>query len=698
LKRTSFALLGAIAAMSFAAAPSGPSVAVNNGSKQPPQASAALTPQPYEKDIEGIVGGMLEDYHYLKHPVDDEISKRWLDSYIDELDYYRTTFLQSDIDEFRKSQTQLDDDLHSKPPKLELALKIYSRYAQRLRERVAYEQTLLAKPLDLTNKESYVPDRHEAKLSWPATTAEANDLWRQRTEDEMISSMMSEDQRDSEADIRARLAKRYTGLLKDLDDRESTDVLEEWLDALTRSYDPHSAWLKPASSDDFDIEITNSVQGIGAQLKTEDDYTTVSDVVLGGPAEKDHRMRKDDRILTVAQGDAEPVDVVGMRIDKVVKLIRGQKGTVVKLAVEHKDGTREVIDLIRDQVMLEDSAAEGHLETVNGHKLGVVALPGFYVDPSGSKGGRRASEDVKRELVQLQQQGAEGVILDLRGNGGGSLVEAIDVAGLFLPGGPVVQVRSRDGEIEALPDKDPGYAWGGPMLVMTDATSASASEIVAGALQDYGRALIVGDRSTHGKGSVQQIAPLTQQLKGRYTDDVGGELKITVQKFYRVSGGSTQNKGVEADVVLPSAWDGLEVHEADLDYAMPWDQIPPAPHVRTGNFTNLLPELQQRSAARVASNPEYQRLGRQLEIRSDDKAHPEVSLVLADRKTELADRKAKIAAPDDKDDKNDKDLTPEQRKAKLRKADYGLDEGLAVLSDLITLQPSVPAPGPRAGH
>lgn len=670
-----------IVTASLAAAPGGtPIAAVSQG--KPPPTSGSLVPAPYEREVAGIVAEMLQSYHYEKHPIDDEISARWLGNYIDTLDWRRMVFLQSDVDEFSRYAKTLDDDLRLREPRLDPAILIYERYRQRMRERARFTLALLDQPLDLTNAETFVPDRHGEKLPWPTSAAQANDLWRQLNEEEMIGDLLSG--RDTEPEIRERLHKRYERVLRGLDDTESTDVLELWLGALATSYDPHSTWMRPASKDDFDISITNSVQGIGAQLKEEDDYTVIDQIVAGGPAFKDRRLKKDDRILMVGQDEAEPVDVVGMRLEKVVKLIRGAKDTDVKLHVEHADGVREVVELTRDQVMLEDSASETHVEQVGDHKLGVVDLPTFYMDPNGQKRGRRASEDMRKQLKELAGQGVDGVVLDLRGNGGGSLIEAIDVAGLFLPAGPVVQVRGRDGGIEALYDADPSVAWSGPMIVLTDATSASASEIVAGALQDYGRAVVVGDRSTHGKGTVQQIAPLTDQLSQQHDEEVGGALKFTVQKFYRVSGGSTQNKGVEADVVFPSPWDGLEVHESDQEYALAWDQIPPAAHVRTGDPATLIPQLRSRSEARRAKDEDYAKLLKILEERAKLDAEPSVSLVFDDRKKEYEERKARAGIEDQPEEDADS-LSPEETRLKQREADYELDEALAVLNDLIDL-------------
>ncbi|MEZ4238240.1 MAG: carboxy terminal-processing peptidase [Myxococcota bacterium] len=678
--------------VSYAAGPDVAAVSKRRGGEEP--VSGSLKPQPYERDVAMLVADMLQTYHYEKHAIDDVMSERWFDNYIDSLDYYRMVFLQSDIDEFRTHRDTLDDELFSRPPKLETAMLVHERYRERMRHRADYVHKLLEQPLDLTNDESYDIDRHDAGAAWPKTQAEANELWRKRTEDDLIEELLAG--RDTEPEIRERLAKRYDRVVRQIDDTESADILELWLGALTRAYDPHSAWFKPATNDNFDIDITNSVEGIGASLTERDEYTTVAEVIAGGPASKNGHLRKDDRIMLVAQGGEEPVDVVGLRLDKVVRLIRGPKGTQVTLHVEHADSSREVIKLTRDQVTIEDSAAEGHVEQVGSRKLGVVDLPSFYVDPNNRRSGRRASQDVKRALEKLQDEHVDGVILDLRHNGGGSLTEAIDVAGLFLPGGPVVQVRDRDGRIEAMHDTDPGVAWAGPLVVLTDATSASASEIVAGALQDYGRGLVVGDKSTHGKGTVQQVAQLTPQLQGRYQEDVGGALKLTVQKFYRVSGGSTQNRGVLADVTFPSLWDGLDVHESDLPYALAWDRIPPAPHVRMGDFTKILPELTARSEKRRNADEDFDKLDKALAERAALEGKP-VSLVLETRKKELAERKERAGILDgdaEAEAEEDEKLTPEQRKAKAREGDFVLDEALAVLGDMVELGAGRPAAGP----
>ncbi|HHO50645.1 MAG TPA: tail-specific protease [Deltaproteobacteria bacterium] len=631
-----------------------------------------LTPPRYERDVARLVGQNLQRYHYTVHALDDEISSRWFDNYLERLDYQRMIFLQSDVDAFSAAYREtMDDGLEQRPALVEAGVVIYERYRERMRARVIAAQHILEAGVDLTDQESWVPMRHDHELPWPTTEAEANELWRKRIEDEFIVGLIDG---QTQEEISERLTKRYERYLRSLDDVESTDVLETWLGALGAAYDPHSTWFKPATNDDFDIEITNSVSGIGAQLRSDGEFTEIVEIITGGPAFKSKRLLPEDQILAVAQGDEEPVDVVGQRIDRVVALIRGEVGTEVRLHIRHADGEREIVSMLRDRVTLEASAAEEEIHEIDGHKLGVIDLPSFYVDPTGDRDGRRASSDVKAALRELRSQGAEGLILDLRGNGGGSLIEAIDVAGLFLTSGPIVQVRSRTGEIEALHDSDPQVHWLAPMVVLTDPTSASASEIVAGALQDYGRALVVGSHHTHGKGTVQQVAPLTPMLPGRHTRDVGGALKLTIQKFYRVSGSSTQNKGVESDIVLPSRWDGLDIYESNLSYALPWDRIPPAPHVRIGDPTKALDQLKSLSSARVSNSEDFVQLERLLEEREALKLQDEVSLVLSERRAEHEARQSRAGTLEDQGHSGIDQ--PEED-------DFILDEALSILKDLI---------------
>jgi carboxyl-terminal processing protease len=673
-----------IAALTATAAspPAVQSIAVVTEAVPTRTTTTPLVAPPYEKEIAGIAAQMLEQFHYAQHPLDDEISSRWLDNYLRGLDPNRNVFLQSDLDEFDAWRTELDDAVSSRPPNIEPALAIYERYRQRMAERLARVRTVLAAPLDLENDETFVPDRDEAGLGWPATTEEANEWWRKQVEDIVIGEWLSSEDMatdgdadaeppPTEAQIVAKLLKRYDRIQDDLDETESNDVLEMWLNALGQSFDPHSGWFKPATSDDFDIDITNSVEGIGAQLGTDEDHTVIKDIIDGGPADKSDKLEAKDKIVAVAQADGEFVDVVGLRLEKVVQLIRGPKGTEVRLKilpVGGAPGQTEVVSLVRERVIVEKATSK--MFEVDGHKLGVVTLPNFYVEPDDLKTGLRAAAVTGKLLEELDAQGAEGVVLDLRENGGGALVEAIDVAGLFLPGGPVVQIRSRDGDIEALHDQDPGVAWAGPLVVLVDPTSASASEIVAGALQDYGRAVVVGSAQTHGKGTVQQLVDVDPHLRSRHPDGVGGKMKLTIQKFYRVSGGSTQGRGVASDVIVPSRYDGLDIYESDLDYSLPWDRIPSAPHVRTGDAVPALDALRAKSEARVTKNAEFQRLERTIAERHRLEAEREVSLDIDERRAQHA---AILAAIGKSDEDGDKDA-------------FILDEALHVLLDYTQAQ------------
>lgn len=687
------AIGGWVWATALAAPPSEPVAAVAAPRAEEPRPVASLVIGKDQAKIVSSVSELLERLHFTGAKLDDAMSERWFDEYLKSLDPQRDILLQTDVDGFLEHRDELDDYARAAHPRLELAVDMYKRYQQRQQARAQYAVDLLSRPLDLTNAEAYRIDRHEADVPWPATDAEANEIWRKRVENDVIVSLL--DGKDDEETVRKRLSSRYQRWMKNEAEKESMDVLQDYLGALGQAYDPHTDWFAPAKNDQFDISITNSVEGIGAQLEQDDEgYTTVSDVIPGGPAFKSGKVVKEDRILAVAQQGAEPVDVVNLRLDKVVALIRGAKGTEVTLHMQHADGTIELITLVRDRVLLEESAAEGTVEEVQTErgplKLGVVNLPTFYIDPEGRRAGHGASEDVQRAIVALQQQGVEGLVLDLRSNGGGSLTEAVEVAGLFLPGGPVVQVRFREGQVETLHDQDPTVAWAGPLVVMVDAFSASASEIVAGALQDYGRAVIVGDQATHGKGSVQQVIELDRVsgfAKKKQDEDDGpgsGSLKVTVQKFYRVSGGSTQIRGVQSDVVLPSGLDGYdEIHESALDWALPWDQIPPAPHVRAGEPQTMLPELVSRSQARVTADEDFQKLQAALALRDKIDAEQEVSLVLEERRAEQETRKALLGLDEEEPDVSK--LTTAERKALRRKGDFRLDEGLGVLADVVTL-------------
>lgn len=631
--------------------------------------AASLAAGETEPAVASMVASLLSTYHYDGRPVDDAIAKEWMDAYLEALDFNHVFFLQSDIDAYRAKATTIDDDLRSGRPKLELAMEIYERYRQRVRERVADANAILDGPLDLTNDEDYLFDRKDAP--WPRDAADAKDLWRQRIEEQLVLGALSD---KSEEETRDLLRKRYHRLETDTMSAEPMDALERYLTSLTTVFDPHTIYFKPASQDNFDIEMQNSLEGIGASLRTVGEYTIVADLIAGGPAEKGGKLQVNDKIIAVAQGNAEPVDVIDLNIDRVVRQIRGKKGTEVRLTVIPADATQpgetRIVSIVRDKVVLADSDADFVVKEVGGKRIAVIDVPSFYVDPGGK---RSASRDLERILRKdmLETGAIDGVVLDLRQNGGGSLQEAVNMTGLFIDRGPVVQIREKSGEIETLEDKRGGTAWDGPLVVLTSPLSASASEIVAGAIQDYGRGLIVGSKSTHGKGSVQTVVSLSEMMArlSRGTPPRAGALKLTTQKFYRVNGESTQVRGVQADVVIPSPWDGLDIYEGDLEHALPWDEIAPTTYTPVGKLEPLVAGLQAKSDGRVASTEAFTKMKEAEAEREKLKEQKSVSLNLEKRK---AERKETPDAPETAKGDAKKDLP-----------DPVLDEALAVMMDFM---------------
>ncbi len=628
--------------------------------------SDTIEPGGTEAQVAHAVGQMLQSYHYNRREIDDVVANEWMDAYLKSLDYNRSFFLASDVAEFKAAATTIDDDLRKPEPTLSLATDIFKRYQQRVDERVEAAYRILDEGVDLTDDEEYLFDRTDAPYA--ADAAAADELWRKRIEEQFILGALQKKDPEETEDM---LRKRYHRMRNDIEASESMDVLERYLTSLTHVYDPHTTYYKPASADNFDIEMANSLEGIGASLRTIGEYTVVMDLIAGGPAEKGGELQPKDKIIAVAQGDEEPVDVIDLPIDKVVKLIRGKKGTEVRLTVIPADAEdpseTHIVSIVRDKVVLADSLAEFEIEEVDGKRFAVVNIPSFYVD---TKGKQSASRDLERILTKEMGE-VDGVVLDLRENGGGSLAEAVRMAGLFIKRGPVVQIREQDGSVEAMDDTDPSVAYDGPLMVLTSPFSASASEIVAGAVQDYGRGIIVGSERTHGKGSVQTVIDLSRVM-GRLAQMRGveaGALKLTMQKFYRVNGASTQVKGVAADVVIPSPWDGLDIYEGDLDHALPWDEIEGVSHATYGEPQKIVRSLQVASAERVQAHPDFQEMAEDLLEREKRKADKVVSLNLEQRRTELGG-----------DDDSDEDEADEEAEEK----DPILDEALMVMKDYIS--------------
>ncbi len=668
----------------------------------------------YQASIASLVSRYLELYHYQQYRLDDKLSKLIFENYLESLDPQRVFFLQTDIDGFRKYETQLDDDLHANPAQLGPALEIYARYKERVKQRVAIALKLIDVPMDFNVDESVEYDR--SKSAWAKDTAALDDIWRRRIKDERLSQQL----RDTpNKDFATMLHKRYERLQKNVEEFEIPDIVETFLNSVTSVYDPHSTYLKPATKDNFDIQMGHSLEGIGATLTTEAEYTKVAALVKGGPAERSGKIKVNDKIIAVAQGDGEMEDVIDMRIDKVVKKIRGPKGSKVRLLIIPNDatdsGTTKEVGLVRDQVNLKSQDAKAEIKTIKDQdgkeiRLGVIDIPSFYLDTRSKGRGetefKSTTRDVRRLIAELEKKGIDGLAIDLRQNGGGSLDEAIQLTGLFIDHGPVVQVKDYAGKVDMEMDPDPEQVYKGPLVVLTSVFSASASEIFASALQDYGRAVVVGAKSTHGKGTVQNVASLQSQLaralSGQVPENIAGALKITTLKFYRVSGGSTQFKGVEPDVVLPSPYDGLKVKEEDLPRALTWDEIEPIQHNSYDLVRQALPLLKTNSAKRVANNPEFRYVAEDTKTLLDRRERNALSLDLTKRKKEKEDDKARLKTRDTErkhrvsiisanellfpEEHQDDDLTAADEPATEEKVvvpDFVLEETLLVLKDYI---------------
>ena len=565
----------------------------------------------------------LHSRHYRNQRVNDELSKRFLDHYLDSLDPSRMFFYQMDVDSFRKDALKYDD--YFKSGNLQPAFDVYSIFRQRVISRLELALELLKDPtvkFDFTEEDDFVLDREN--LPWPSTQTEVEESWYKRTKLSLLNIKLSGKSLD---EAREKVEQRYTNQLNRIKQQKSADVFEIIANALTTLYDPHTNYLSPRTSENFNISMALKLEGIGAVLQTEDEYTKVVRLVAGGPAAKQGQLKADDRIVSVGQGDeGEMVEVVGNRLADVVDLIRGKKSTVVKLEVLTTDTagteTSKIIRIVRDEVKLEDQAAQKAVFQVNDgekmYKIGVINLPAFYIDFDAYN--RRDPEytsstrDVARLVKELEKEKVDGIVLDLRNNGGGSLTEATNLTDLFIDQGPVVQIRSPGGRINRYNHSHSKAKYRGPLLVLVNRLSASASEIFAGAIQDYGRGLIVGSQS-FGKGTVQSVTPLRS-----------GKLKITESKFYRVSGDSTQHRGIVPDIAFPDPIDTEEIGESAYDNALPWDKIHAVPHAEYFQVENFLPALAAMHKGRIVTDPDFQYLISQDILFSENKNKKTVSL------------------------------------------------------------------------
>src|SRR3984893_5397812 len=538
-----------------------------------------------KSDVEQIcvsVGRLLEEGHYTHQQLNADVSQKFLRNYLELLDFSHLFFTQKDVDALTaKYGTALADDVllgNLKP-----AYEIYDLYQKRVDERVAKVKELLKQPMDFKTNDA-VEVRRE-KAPWPKDDADADELWRGRIASELLQEKLSEHPIEPGPQL---VSRRYDRIARHVHEEDRDEQVKLYLDALAQTYDPHSEYLSKADFKNFNIQMGLSLVGIGAMLRTEDGYAKIDSLVPGGPAQTDGRLKVGDRITAVGQGQSEFVDVRDMRLDKVVEMIRGKKGTKVRLlaipANAPDPSQRKTVDLVRDEIKLKDQEARADIiikkdETDNPGKLGWLTLPSFYADMD--RHSKSTTRDVLALLKRLKKENISGLVIDLRRNGGGSLEEAISLTGLFLKSGPIVQTKSSNGHVQISSDPDPGIAYSGPLVVLTSRQSASASEIFAAALQDYGRAVVVGDKNTFGKGTVQtmlEIGRFTSLLGSRSQDD--GVLKLTIQKFYRVAGGSTQLHGVASAIVLPNLADLPEFGEGALKNCFPYDEVPVAHYAK----------------------------------------------------------------------------------------------------------------------
>ncbi|QIP12198.1 carboxy terminal-processing peptidase [Spirosoma aureum] len=607
-----------------------------------------LKPSISQEKVETLVAKLLTTYHYRKVRLNDSLSSVVWDNYLKEVDNSKTYLLASDVAAFEKYRYQIDDALVNGD--LTAAYDLYNVFRKRYQERSDFIKDQLKKPFSFTADETFNTDREKA--AWPKTVDEQNELWRKILKNQELELRLGS-RKDSA--VTALMTQRYTNLDKAINRIKSADVFQMYMNSFAEALDPHTNYLSPTNADRFNQEMSQSLEGIGAMLREDGDYIRITDVLPGGPAFKSKLLNKDDKIAGVAQGDNGPmVNTMNWQVDDVVKLIKGPKGTVVRLQVISPNALAgappKEIRLVREKIKLEEQRAKKEVIEVsdNGRpfKIGVINIPMFYRDFEGARkreeGFSSTTSDVKKFVEELKGEKVDGIVIDLRDNGGGSLTEAINLTGLFIPKGPVVQVRESTGETEVYTDPDPSVTYDGPMAVLVNRFSASASEIFAAAIQDYKRGIIVGGQ-TFGKGTVQTLIDLNQWLPKE--PEKVGQVKMTIQKFYRINGSSTQHKGVTPDIELPSAFSAEEYGESSQPSALPWDQINSTRYEQShGLDDKILTRLRDRFDQRLKSDPELKQLAQDLADFKKAKENTVVSLQEAKRRKERDEAERKRAA------------------------------------------------------
>ena len=728
--RLSAAMFLAAAVMAAAAIFAG-----GEGAAPAPRDPDTIKPRPYYGDVARQLARKISRYHVLRHPLDNEISLRAWTNLVTSYDFNHDVFLKSDLARFEYMTNRIDEAVIRGD--VSFGFDVFRTYYRRLAERIDFVTNLLATAkFDFTEKEEYLWQRKDA--DWPATREEQDDLWRRRIKNEIVSQLCSH-RLDEEKhpptngvftvdEAVSNLVKRYKQYHVVLNEPDEENALQRYLSAVSMAYDPHSDYMSPENKEEFDMGMNLSLCGVGAVLQMDEGALKIREIMSGGPLDRDGRIKAGDKIVGVGQGDGPIEDIMYRPMNKTIRKIRGPKGTKVVLEIAPKSDpmSRKRIDLIRDEIKLEEQAATGKVERVvlNGvtNTFGYVKLPSFYGTMDrrpGDEGFRSCTLDVAREIGVLNAAGAEGFVLDLRGNGGGSLREAVTMAGLFLRSGPVVLVRDTDRNINTLPIPSTGgsVACRKPLVVLIDQLSASASEIVAGVLRDTGRAVIVGDSKTHGKGTVQSVMAVGG-------DEKFGSVKITTARFYRINGSSTQLKGVESDIVIPSVWDEMELGEDSLPNALPWSSVEPV-GTKVWNLPDYVQQLKAASSERLAANAKYRKHVKAVRAASESSKRKVVPLNFDDRLAmmrkdregdeELDDAERSLDGDTDddtEDDKLDEEKTDEgkagegavpQRRSRRRRSmpnvedDVVLAESLNILADLVRLTGGADLPAQTGG-
>ena len=640
-----------------------------------------------------VIKGIVEQFvsmHYAQKPLDDEMSAKIFKLYLNRLDPAHYYFLAADVNEYRQFETRIDDMLLR--GKVKLALEIFERFKVRLSERLAMMEEFLAEDFDFSRDANWTLERED--LPYPETTEEARKIWRTKIKFDLLTLKLAD---TSIKDGKERLMKRVRGMWKDFSQYENDDVVSIFLNSMAAAYDPHSSYLAAQDLKNFDISIKLSLEGIGAVLRWEDGYTVVNSIVPGGAAARHGKLKADDRIIAVAQGEEAFESVIDMRLNNVVQLIRGKRGTKVGLQILRK--TKKGFDtlklvIVRDKIILKDGEArmqifvhpspEENKTAQETNRIGVIKLPSFYVDfndrRKNPKNYKSSSRDVKKHLKEFVRENVDGVILDLRSNGGGGLDEAINMAGLFIGHNPVVIVRQSGGRRVTVHRSRERAVYDGPLLIMLNRYSASASEILAGAMHDYQRAILAGDTTTFGKGTVQNIFQLPEGY---------GALKVTIAQFYRVSGWSTQNRGVETSLVLPSLYNARDIGESTLDNALPWRSIDQVSYRVSGNLKKVLPKLKQLSENRIANSDFFQKVKDDVQEYLTTIKPLKYTSILKMQEDDLrrkTQRDQELESASEKADEDNSDDTEIEEEKKEIQLDEYMKESLEILSDYIKLQ------------